>query len=585
MGLIVYLSNTQVQVLSGNSNGKSVSVSKVYTMEVPEGSLLNGVIMDSGALSQAMSDFWKENKLGKKGIKLIVTNPHVAVRMVDVPLQSKKKTEEFLKRELADEDKEQVIGFYEISVDKKAKLKTLCTEVAEVSLIKEYDQLFKAAGLELNTINSGIGVTINFLLKEKSIDNKTCIVMNLDGNTITSIFFVKGQYYYSTSRRIFNDVGTEGFARDIASTVNQINQFAGSQRVEEQISDIYLSGMSEADAINCSSTINDSLAYPVQIQRFTNISNVKISDGYLSLNELLYPVAGIVGLKNPTNIMDVVDLSEKKQKAGKAELIKKFIPYGITVVVMVIVTIVFAKLNSNATKEFKKYNSYVKDPYNINEVLKYDDAAARAGAYGKHYGSLYILNQNLNSYPWANSDVTTKMYKVSKGLADIEVLSYSCDTGIVEITASANREEKVNKFVSKLMEDEAFDTINYTGYTRNEDGSLTINLTCILSEIAGKTEEELAREKTDKDGVGVATAEGNDDTTEGSDSSDTTESSDGNVTSESSDNSDTAESSDSSATDTENSDSDSAGATEDSSTSGNTDSESSDTSNNESGVE
>ncbi len=521
MGLIVYLSNTHVQVISGSAKGKNVSIDKVYTMPVPEGSILNGVIMDSAALSQSMKEFWEANKLSKKGLKLIVTNPHVAVRMVDIPFQSKKKSEEYLKREVADEGNDQVVGFYEISSDKKIKQKKLCAEVADKSLILEYSQLFKAAGLGIENINSSTGVTINFLLQEDSVTGKTCIVMNLDGNTITSVFFVKGAYFYSASRRVFNDVGTEGFARDIAATVNQINQFAASQRVEDQIEAIYLSGMGEQDAVNCTYTIKDTLSYDVSIERLNNNSKVNIKDPQYTLNELLYPVAGVVERKNQLNIMEVIDFSEKKESSDKSALIKKLIPYGITIVVMTIVTIVFAVVNSKTSKQLKEYQDYVKNPVNIVQVLDYDEAAAKAGSYGKHYGSLYILNQNINSFPWPNYSVIKTMKKAAEGLADIQISNYDSSTGVIAISATASKEEKVNKFVSRLMEDKAFDNVNYTGYIHNDNGGWTINLTCILSEIAGKSEEELKREEMDKNGVrgGSSTTESEDVSSESSENS------------------------------------------------------------------
>ena len=497
MSLVVYLSNTQVQILSGSAKGKSVGVDKVYTMPVPEGCILNGVITDAGTLSSAMQEFWKTNKLPKKGIKLIVTNPHFAVRMQDIPLQSQKKSEKFLKRELADEEKNQIIGFYEISKNNKLKSQKICAEIAEQNLIQDYEQLFKAAGLELSTINSGIGMTVNFLLQTGTVTNKTCIVMNLDGNTITSVFFVKGDYYYSTSRRIFNDIGTDGFARDMAATVNQIDQFARSQRIEETISDIYFAGMSEDNANLCSATIREGMTGDINIQRLSNLINVKISGGGYTINELLYPVAGLSNVKNQLNILSQVNENLNKEASEKPNILKIVIPYAITAVIMVIATVIVGRMNANKTKELKEMQSYIKDPYNISEEMKYDEAAAKAGSYGKHYGSLYLMRQNIDSYPWANSSIIRVVERAAKGLADVTIISYDSNSGVINMTATAAKENQVNRFIEKLMKDKSFESVNYTGYAKTdaEGGRYTIKFTCILSEIAGKTDEEIEKEK------------------------------------------------------------------------------------------
>ena len=69
-----------------------MTVRNVYTMKTPEGSILNGVITDAAALSSALKDFWKTNRLPKTGIQLIVNSPQFMVRLMEIPTLSPQKS-------------------------------------------------------------------------------------------------------------------------------------------------------------------------------------------------------------------------------------------------------------------------------------------------------------------------------------------------------------------------------------------------------------------------------------------------------------------------------------------------------------
>ena len=146
MAVTVYLSNTDIEVITGTGSDKSVSAKKIYSMQVPEGSVLNGVITDSAALVDELSAFWKQNKLPVKGIQLVVNTPQIMVRVLEVPLQKQNQTIQYLKREFMDRDESQILGFYRISTDKAAKKSRVCAEIADGEFIVTKD--FEGDGLK-----------------------------------------------------------------------------------------------------------------------------------------------------------------------------------------------------------------------------------------------------------------------------------------------------------------------------------------------------------------------------------------------------------------------------------------------------
>ena len=63
MSEVVFLSNTNIQIASGSSASDGVKVSKLISSPLPEGAVLNGVVMDQEKLTEAIKLAWQANKL------------------------------------------------------------------------------------------------------------------------------------------------------------------------------------------------------------------------------------------------------------------------------------------------------------------------------------------------------------------------------------------------------------------------------------------------------------------------------------------------------------------------------------------
>lgn len=62
----VYLSNNNIRAVVGQSSGKRIRIRNVYSRQIQEGSLINGVITNESQLSEELAAFWSENQLPKK---------------------------------------------------------------------------------------------------------------------------------------------------------------------------------------------------------------------------------------------------------------------------------------------------------------------------------------------------------------------------------------------------------------------------------------------------------------------------------------------------------------------------------------
>ena len=146
MSVVVFLSNTNIQIAVGSSTPGGVRVSKLFSSPLPEGAILNGVVMDQDLVTNTIKSVWQQNKLSKADVTLIVNSPQLRANRIDAPIQPDKKTTAFIKRETADSEygrfQKPVTGWYSISKDNKAKTQKVIYETAESEFVNKYVDIF-----------------------------------------------------------------------------------------------------------------------------------------------------------------------------------------------------------------------------------------------------------------------------------------------------------------------------------------------------------------------------------------------------------------------------------------------------------
>ncbi|MCR4691591.1 MAG: hypothetical protein K5739_09630 [Lachnospiraceae bacterium] len=486
----VYLSNTDIQVLLGRGTGKAISVKRRFTMMLPEGSVLNGVITDPVSLVDAIRHFWKQSRLPEKGIDLVVNSPQIMVRVVDVPLMNDSKTASYLRREYIEREEEQILGFYRVDCNKKAKTSKVCTEITDTEFLTSYLQVFSEAGVSLSAIYSGVGAAINLFAQTGFAKDENCVVLIRDGMTITAIFFVKGEYYYSTTSRVFSDPGTAEYAREVAKTINQIDQFSRSQKIEDPISTIYLAGMEAGDEALLSRSISDTLQNPVVVGTLMHLRGVNTTGAAQALDRIVYPVAGLMPRCGHNNILKSIKKEKSEEQLKQERLLRIYVPYVATALIMVAITVYMFALSRQRVRYLNELTDYNTNPEIKFSAIDYDVAAERVAILNQHYGGLKVLERNVNSYPVAVSQVWSVIREDAAGVGQVEITGYDASTGELSFTTSFQDVVLLNEFISRLKEENIFTNVDYKGYTEKENTTgvdeWTARLSCVLAETAGR---------------------------------------------------------------------------------------------------
>lgn len=482
MAEVVFLSNTNIQIASGSSTGSGVKVSKLFSAPLPEGAILNGVVMDKEMLMQTIKTAWQTNKLPKSEVTLIINSPQLRANRTEAPILSDKKTTDFIRRETSDTEygrfQKPVTGWYLVGKNNKVKKQSIIYETAETDFVKGYVDIFEKAGLKLKSIHNGVQIATEFFTKQAA--GKTLIYMILDGNSLVTIFFAEGKYYYDSTSRVFSQPGTPEFAREIYSSISSIRQFMSAQHIEAMVKDVLFAGLTQPQVTALSNDILN-IDSQIDVASVTAPAGTNISDGMSAFPFYVYPIAGLRKIDEKLSLLKASKQSVAKE-SDRGSFLKLVIPFAAILGVAILAYVGISIFRATKQAELDELNDYIHDPNVLAQVAEYDAMYENMGEIGRIQGGADLLHQDINSYPLPDSSINILISQAAiPHSVNIEFRTYNAATGVFSIVASSPDVDDINMFIADLMAMDVFENVNYTGYTLMSDGTTwQINVVCTL---------------------------------------------------------------------------------------------------------
>ncbi|MCR4813919.1 MAG: hypothetical protein K5879_03740 [Lachnospiraceae bacterium] len=485
MSVSIYLSNQFIQVATG-TRAKKGTLKAVYTTLAPEGSIINGIIMDGESLGNHLKRFWEENKLPKNDVFLVLNSNKIAGKNVEIPNMNPKKTKQFILREFADmqrDSEENTIAFIPVGTSAGAKLRHLYAESAPKEQLKEFLELFQSIGIKLKGIISGEGSIIGYAKTHIAKSYKTFVMQISNGNIVFNLLFVDGMFKYFNSVRCFNEIGTEGYFDDMARSLNQLGQFMQTQRITSPIERVFLCGVQREDMMTYGQIIRE---------MGTEAGCEMLDTGFgagtglqFASNQAIFALSGLYDCGLDSNFLTHFSLKSEKESALDPRIKK----YGLVVLVALGIMAIalgtsFAlrMVRQNKLDELNDYNESV-----AATAMFYDMEAERRDNLAAKYNSINSVVETIESYPVCNDKIVGVLQNTAAGYADIEISSFDADSGKVSFTAKSANVNDIYKYIDRLFEEAIFSNVEHTGYTY-ESGSdnYLIHVDCTLSESAGR---------------------------------------------------------------------------------------------------
>lgn len=498
MSVTVFLSNTNIQIVVGSGTANGAKVKNMVSVGVPDGAVLNGVVMDENALVAAIRECWKLNKLPRNNVTLILNSPQLRASLVDMPVMPDKKTGEYVQREVKDARLQKpVTAWYMLAKNTRNKTQRVVAEITEAQFIDTYVDIFAKAGIKLTDIHDGVSLVISLL--GGATRNKTVVYMILDGTSLVTIFFSKGQYFYHSTKRVFNQPGSTEFAREIFGAVSEIRQFSSAQKLDDTIEELQFAGIGDQQISRLEYDLN-SIDSSIKLSAVACPSYVKTKANAKQFPYFVYPIAGLTKLSNSR--LDIMTANKKSTDAfvKRKNALKVIIPAAGIILLLVLTYVGLVVFGSHKKKQLIALQAENSNPVTVENAERYEEISDVIKNVGGKQGALNLFNRYIDSYPIPDSKVNTIISNTAQKYG-VKVIfnSYDAGSGIFSITTEASEVEKINKFIADLMDMENFERVDYTGYSAFEDkdgnSGWQIKVVCTLAaRNAEKTEDKSGEE-------------------------------------------------------------------------------------------
>ena len=490
MAITVFFSNKNIQIIVGKRKGRSVYVDRIIETPMPNDSIFNGVVVEGGedAISFRLKEVWNSNHL-KGEAELIINSPKLISSRKEMPIISKiSKATEYLDKQISSEEygrfESPLKGWYLLDTNNSEKYQTVVTEIAEQKSIDSFINIFNKAGITLASVHEGVSLAT--ILFSHCVKDTTSIYMILDDNMLVTILYVKGKYYYDSTRRIFQQPGTEEFATEINNNIDGILKFARSQKIQETITDVYFAGISAEDIGKLQSSLAGT-DLDIATHGVVAPSHIHFKKWNDKLSSFVYPIAGLYIPDTGFPLLKAIRKNDEEY-TKKRELLVSLIPIGVLTLILTIISLFLLIVYLSSSSRLEELNSYNRNPEVIQMSAEYDTLVSQASQTGTSQSGVDTLKQYIDSYPLPNSSINNQILEAANAESvNIDFGSYDSASGIFSTTASSPFVENINKFIAKLLEMDIFENVDYTGYEWNDEtAEWSIKVICTLSENAAK---------------------------------------------------------------------------------------------------
>ncbi len=278
MAVSLFISNESVQVVSGSKKGKKLVIDNIITEPVPEGAIINGVVMDQNGLKKRLETIFSSDKQLSKKLSLTVDSSSINTKILEVPLLPEAKLQNVVKESYQDVENidKMLIDYMVLENKTESGGASVLAAMAEKDFISEYSEMLTSLNVKLNKIDISLSCFIKFIDFSKYILGETFIVGVLDKNVLAMVLFVRGKFRFSRRVRIVAEPDSVEMTNELVRNISNMIQFNKSEKTNADISDVYIGGYMPAGD---DTYIRLTEILEVNVTAFPDIPAVKMPSG------------------------------------------------------------------------------------------------------------------------------------------------------------------------------------------------------------------------------------------------------------------------------------------------------------------
>ena len=415
-------------------------------------------------------------------IRLVLSPIYSNVRVVQIPYATGRKLAKMAENVVTDGFRDKVAGYGIIDADKKDGV-CLCCGGLESDNYDHMKELSAADELPVTSVTVPMEGYLRLLAQQKKYRKMTAVFLLFEEGTVTSILLKNGRYHYSTRSRIFSEPGTTDFGTEIVRNLSGIMQFYASQKAEAPITHVVFAGCAEDDfsvALDGIRTLD------------LTAEHLELGSGYGLPQEeaeqwMLCIGAMITGKKKDWNL-NLLKESAQVQVRKNDELLRHLLIPAVTFGVCAVLSIGVTAWNSVTSARIRSLERWMEDEtvqsqYTEAEALQKQSDDLRTSMY-----QAAQTTQNLATYPDLTEEMIREITDAGGSDLTVEIRSMDMDTGTLGFNAVSGNVIDIPGYIKKLQDTGLFSSVDYTGYTYDND-QYALSLVCTLKGIEAGGEQ------------------------------------------------------------------------------------------------
>jgi hypothetical protein len=471
----IYISTEKIEVVGYAGR----SVKRFVTYNLPEGTMINGMITDSALLTECLTSMRAENPDLFTSPSLIVDGSAILSRRIITPRLNHKRYLQLVRDDFADSTDNTgnlVCGYYKLNAQDGQDAILACA--VDKGLVDAYMSTFKSAGIKLSSIHVGVEALINLIDSRPELKNASFVLTLIDGFTAVSMIFEKGNNVFMSRARLYGDAKEQVF-QNVLDNLNGLINFNRSQSFSE-ITQCYYLGVSDAD-MRLIEALN-----PYAGIQMNNLNLFKD-------NSVLPPEAHFAYLNTlmPSDSINLITARKELDKHIKSAKPKNLLPLLLLVYLLILalpVGYMWWQVRE-VDREIEGIESFLSDP--SIEVRQSELEAKQNDT--REYSR--VESQFNDLIDWEDS-----LIRVSSRMLDLFIIEHSAYAAVtqfdydeksntVRVGAVSPDPDSATRYVDALMRSDMVLSIRFTGYVVNNDDGTTFSLDITLAEKERAVEE------------------------------------------------------------------------------------------------
>ncbi|MCL2088329.1 MAG: hypothetical protein FWH14_02485 [Oscillospiraceae bacterium] len=476
----VYISSEKIRVIGYIGSGSGISVQKHLFYDLPEGSVISGKITNESNVIQGLMSLKSENSDLFEGTELIIDGNSITTKIIEVPRLSKKQYYQLIRDDFSDT----AANFSELVFDySRTSDNAILGCAAERSLIAQYTQVFKNAGISLKSIRIGVEALIKYAGSTAELKGGNYLLNVIDGFTMLSMVFSEGVNLFMSRTRLYGE-DRKRVLQGVVQNLSGMKQFTQSENIGN-IEDSYYLGLSQSEV----DTISAMNPY----------SNIKIS----ALNpmsggdippEAHFACINAMAGDNRINLIESMkNLDRAKRKIKPANL---KIPAAALFLAIIISPLIYSGVQILALNaKISEINRYLFSSETLEKSYEIDTVIYETAGRTAVKRLIDQKNSELMDRPLLTNYILDLVTTTRSNRAQVLRIEFNEIRGVLRINARSNSETDAGMYVEELKQSENIKSVTYTGYSGDSEGRYDFSIEILLTSEREKQEIEEAKEE------------------------------------------------------------------------------------------